>query len=126
MNVVIRELAATYNYTLYDIDLDAWSGFSFDRYNEENALQLFRDISHPKPQLTAAAAEKMLGYRYSRFLYPHDIARTEPISSLESFADIKVLLMSDHIDNLNIYYISNINGTLVRYSGIHSIVCGTL
>lgn len=63
-NQMMRKIARNRNITFYDYDFDLWSSVKYDYRKHKD---VFADISHPKPSYNRAAAEKMLGQRYSRF-----------------------------------------------------------
>jgi hypothetical protein len=87
-NDVIRAVAKRRKILLYDLDLDIWSSFVLEdafidnRHIERHASELqhtldhsrydgvlFRDWIHPVSSVTAAAAEKLMGRRWSGALF---------------------------------------------------------
>ena len=71
LNEAIRKISQLRNVTLYDFDYDIWSipSYNYEYYMEK---YLFRDFIHPKDELLAVVGDKLLGRRYSSYLYYKD------------------------------------------------------
>lgn len=94
MNDFTRSLATTLGCTLYDFEKDLWSVI-----DQRSGLMpypiLFRDEIHPKAVYTRSAAEKLLGVRFSRFMFPRGVIYPEVIGDLEPFKHMEITFMRE-------------------------------